>query len=386
MSITNVNLDKQFGSGINWPRVDGIPLYVRTDNEEVLKGRAITPKWMEKSTRMYNSPTNIRRIMVSYGRVQTEFHTAYANGAKNNKRIATVELNSADKILSGALQIADTALGRPIIGDETIKLSGTGLKAINQNWVASNLEEIYFDWSVLTSPQFLQVEQFRNLLMASLNAMGKNVTQVKQLDHQVAFEILRRAINNQRLMTESEILEQFPRLHTVAFFSNLNAIPGNDWVIARPTEGNVEESFRGLLGNEKWKPVMQSIGGYTSIHRTNLYGKVIPKIVSRPGIYRFDAEYMEEYASKHERACLEKVKITKGNTDNFEKPESEQILDQLMAEKGYWDTFFIVVYSWGSSTKREIDAEIATFSPEGQKFYGEMLSHMFYTGLEVEGL
>lgn len=137
--MEHINLTKLVGEIIHSPRVDGYPLYQRVGDVELNR----SPKWHKEVKKINNSPSNVRKLFITYEAVYVEYYVYLQRGKRFRKQYKTDLLTE-------------------IAGNSTF--TGHILKALESEWVLSNLEEIYFDWSVLLGTGPIDRDEFLNYI------------------------------------------------------------------------------------------------------------------------------------------------------------------------------------------------------------------------------
>ena len=182
----------------------------------------------------YNSPDNLRRLFITYNGVYTQYHhTIFGASSTRLLREQNFEPNDIPDI-AFRQQVAKNGLTRDLTADglrviarnnnisEYSFLQGFGLRALFKPWVYNNIEEIYFDWIVLT---------------ACANQGGVDISQYGDITNpqQMPSIITKLLCDACSVKTLTEVLVKYPRLHTVGFILDLE---------------NVFQAQKGLLINE----------------------------------------------------------------------------------------------------------------------------------------
>ncbi len=210
--ITKINLNSLISEKINLPAVNVnskeeekkyIPLYKRVDgeiDESVRKFRGEI--WDKAVDKKYGSPSNIRRVFITYKGVYVHFYQPVkgsSNQSLKRERRLEVDLLAVRKDL--------------LQGQNTYKITGDVFSRFTTPWVLKNIEEIYFDWSVFLSPDIDNTLGLHALLNYGMggnsNAMDDGMV---------------KALIERTLFKGNDIQKQFPRLRCVGYLSNLENI------------------------------------------------------------------------------------------------------------------------------------------------------------------
>ena len=261
------------GAAIHRPRIDDFPVYARVDNDiQELSNR--TDKWKANTEKIYNSPTNIRRVYFTYKGIYVNYYQPVKGG---------------DKYLKAG--IGSTNLKEIIIKNsynKDYKFSGCYLTAITNPWVCSNIEEIYFDWSMFMSSDVLNLG-FGDLLRESLSSFnGSN----NGIDLKVIQILFARYCMNSNEININELKERFPRLKVVGYIRDLENIYTS--LINKPGKKGIEDFILPwCIGVEEIK---KSLAQRTStLWLLPDANKFISKAIIRDNTYKFDRDILANY-------------------------------------------------------------------------------------------
>ena len=167
----NVELGKLFRKYIHFPKTKmGTILYVKVDgatgeNADNDKMASNDNEYTSVKHMVYNSPTNIRRIIISATSSMVAYHTKYKtnNGNKGSK---IKDFTADDNLITIAQRIGKynaelynyqqmKSAGRKCDKPERTVVNGK-FNIASSPYALSNVEEIYFDWALLRSPEILK--------------------------------------------------------------------------------------------------------------------------------------------------------------------------------------------------------------------------------------
>lgn len=190
----------------------------------------------------YNSATNIRAVFITYDRVFIEYYKEPASAKKSLQKFTSGALG--EDLQDAALKIANyrqdlqkwnmtRALDPKAPGPDQYRVIGNVFGVFNDPYACNNIEEIYFDWSILLSEEVAQVvaqsglqtfvgeAAYREFLSGQYSGnMIKNNVWMNCFT-QFAFD----ANDRNKLQGGMEAFRnKFPRLRTIAMISKLKDI------------------------------------------------------------------------------------------------------------------------------------------------------------------
>lgn len=364
MGATNVsvNLNAAINKAMHRPITKNgeYTLYTKFGDSSSVESTQMTEaekdaEFIEKSKSNFNSPTNIRRVFVTHNKVYVHYYCPYiVNNSPCGKYTSEVELipvpgNKSTTLYEIASSMAEfseinqafkTQGGRAAStvfaeqGRKIYKTSGTMINIISSYYACNNIEELYFDWTLLMSNDieaYLPVTHRITANRAVLNNWTHSDSYKQNYDN-FMLELMCQILD---LRTKEDILKKFPRLKALGIISNLADIMKNPAVI----NGN------GLLQNrtdtKAWLEVNSEL-----IHRSNSIVQIsfLQQQLSKPNYtfkvkdqqYKFDHDYLKDYVDKYKKA-FENILRT-GNAEGTiqkaeQKPkEIDETLDRLVTE------------------------------------------------------
>lgn len=362
-----VNLDKLVAKRVHAPRVDDIPIYARVSSTTEDVGGTKTKKWENTVKTAYTSPDNVKRVFITYKGVYVHLHQPIKG--VSNKGLRLEKEYGADV---NVIQIAKCFQNpQPEIGN-TYLVKGTGLNALVFPWVCSNVEEVYFDFTLTLSDDFA----------------GKfDRTQLRTPTPNEIEWMFRLGCSDGGI----EVQKRFPRLRVVGYASNLEDIykatsgkSGVDSIEDLKKPWCVNDYFKSELG--KGKAAIWKIPGTPDL---------ITSYSLKSNIYCYDAEilqgYFEDLVKKIDKYKAEQVaKIraekqeqtedtTTGTTNKQEqniiekKGVFEKMLDEIYARQGAEKTESCIKISIQGIPKSEIKVLYSGLTTEGKQKYGQYL-------------
>ncbi len=321
LKLYTINLDKMISNMIHRPRVDGYPLYSRVDSQfetgDGVLSKCINNKWDKISKKVYNSPGNIKRIFITHSSVYIDyFASVIGDSNKSLKRAVKFPVDFVD--------VAQSMLNTSSMGEKPeYKVKGHGLLALYKPWVCSNIEEVFFDWSILLS------EDIANMGMGNLFELYTQTKSDKMMDYTPIKNIFEyccaRNISNWR--------DRFPRLKYVGYISHLeeiyNAIDGQD------KKNSLEDRVKPWCENEFIIQSVKNDSQVISIYRLDDINLLNTKFSIKEGLYLYDRDKLKAYANKLEEAIKKNRPGNKNmGTKNSIKSDIEEMLDVIYNRDG----------------------------------------------------
>ena len=368
MKETRINLDTVISKYIHRPvvkqgKISLPPLYARVGSESETNFDAEGMRdiaWKNAVQHTYNSPTNVRRLFIGDNSVAIQYYKSPIRKDKSGTGCwESYTYEEEDNI---------GQLAQRLIGGERIYFTGTGLAGLSRHWTMSNVEEIYITPTILLSEAMNgRVDNSKQLCVNMINNLGKMVSDDKP---QAIFEFA----NGSNV---KNIRNRFPRLKTVAFATNL------DKMLSLSGAKNLRDGLPVSLSElgVNWYKHIWSLGGGEcgSIVISTIPfedNKPYLEFAVRPGIYRFDAEILQDFAGQYKERALDLARQNRDNKDNepVEKSNSvksdyELLLEKLLAENGEEKLRMAMILTFMRSPQQEIDNTFNSMSDEGrQKF------------------
>ena len=348
--MRTINLDKEISERVHLPKVDNMPLYVRLDNnldEYIKKKLEKSEKWLEKAKTIYNSPDNIRRVFITYKAVHIEyFRPIKGTNEKKLTKTSTFDI-PFDEIYN--ILIKDYTEGRKL----SYRVINYGLKALYKPWVCSNIEEIYFDWSLFLS------EHIQNLGYGDLFEYYKEPRKNNE-------EPIKKILETACLSDGCKLEERYPRLKCVGYISNLEMLYNQ--VPKKPGIKDLEDL------NEVWCLNDLVIKGVKS-------GETIISIyeISKPSfnikysikesLYKYDKEVLKPY--------FEDIKAKIKRTRHTQKSDLEKILDMIYKNSDEKQALAAIKIIFKDINEEEKEKILNQMSEKGREKYAVILKETY---------
>lgn len=299
-----VNINNIVVKGVHSPNVDNYPLYATVDGYNG-ENQGKTDKWFKMSQSHFNSPTNVRHIVMTNKKIIVELYKGIYENGKLTKKVLTKSVEPLDEYAQCL------CLSEPMSKLE-YKATGTGLKALVRPWVTTNIETLYFDWMCLLDADIVSLIGLDKIKAV----LAKQAILSKQ-------DILSIFCNEIRCVPEG-ISEKFPRLHKIGFSFDLE--------MCIDTKINM-----GLISQLEKQ-------GNISVVKINTARK--SKFSIRDGIYRYDdlvlSKYVDDFTTGKSSQKIKKLEsvtpiVEETITPNrpTEKSKEEKLLFSIYSKTGY---------------------------------------------------
>lgn len=384
------NLDTIISKAVNGPKVDGIPLYTRLDGTQELNGvaKVKSEKWEAVSKHTYSSPTNIRRLFITGNRVLIETYKPVIVNNKPDGRGCWREIKiQEDNIMEIAKKLVtyrndiqkyyqSKQMGVEATQPDKITIKGTGLGVLSSPWVLSNIEEVYFDWTLLVG------ESNRNKISECEKVLNAYVSGKRgYVKSNVPLEMFigANSCNIKNMRT------RFPRLKCVGLISELDKVLQVGIYKGNQNIDSLEASARMWLEEPTNIEIVKKSNSLMMICKVN---SDLPHYNTnfslRDGIYKYDQEvlskFFEEYAQRVKNKARENQasrqkqdEVKQEEVVNTTKSELEELLDSMEGECSQADIKSVLYITVSGCKKSEVDELFNSMTPEGAKKYRAML-------------
>lgn len=323
----------------------GEVLYARVDGMMETGNASNNPKPASQAYQLgiktkYNSPDNLRRLFITHKGVYTQYHHTIV-GAKNTKLLREYPFKTTDiPDIAFRQQVASQGVSKNLTSEGLRELArrknvkefsfmqGFGLRALFKPWVYNNVEEIYFDWLVLTgcsSQGGPDISQFGDI--TDCNQMPNIIT-----------KLLCGACN---VRTLEEVLAKYPRLHTVGFIFDLENLfqTNKHLMVNEPTDVTTRQQSWIQRAVPQWdvsqKPNKALVSPQATILQLQMPSTWFPKYTLKEGIYLYDAEVLSKHFTKLAAQVKPGATTKEANTTlTSEETQLQSVLEKLRSVYG----------------------------------------------------
>ncbi len=369
-SFTNVNLYSIYRNCCHVPYMkedpNMIPLYAfvpGTNNDEVSK-LSKDAAWVEACKTTYNSPTNVRRVIITASRFYVQTYVPFMRNGKTStegnwfirKNPGEEQLESCKRSMFNCILTGVT----PPKGEKISRLIGKPFSCIKMPWVLSNITELVLDESIL----------YHQSVLAELS---------KQFSTDEIAKIYK--MNNIKPLSKIFLSAMFPALtgdtQPADYFSNLQKLKAIYVVSGLEEVLNGDKQLLGKLGKLTGKTVVYELLDQNIIEPKqviSIQNQECPRVdngeISVRTYYKFDKEVLYKYAASFRSVVDAEYKNKENSLDEsskqkqVEKCPEEIALAQIISEAGIdiaLESWIIATAAMKPTERAEI---ISKFSPE----------------------
>lgn len=356
------NLDSIVGKCVHRPIASNdpnrLPLYKRNDgafDESKTLNQTRSEAWMKAVENHYSSPNNVRRVFITHNGVYVHYFKPQVGDSRKELE-KYYEYSSINDKFNPAELFARR---------DTMSITKLGMGALRGRWTCSNIEEIYFDWTVLLSSELHRLGLSN--LMGSMTAPG--TTQIMPGD------ILWTLFNSACLNNGEKVSSVFPRLKYIGYISELQIV-----YKASPKSTNQysnNELIRPWWKSQAFMSASKDKRFYVALYKVPNVSSINMKYATR-SFYNFDEEVLKPHfdtmCSRMAKMIADsRVSSTSGEASNSEKkPENDfrTLLASVEKEKGLETAKKIcnMMLNLPSSNKQEMLNSLT--EEERKKYYG----------------
>lgn len=364
--MEKINLYKEFKRGVHVPYNRHGQVYYSTYREDEY-GNLIM-----KDSKVFNSPTNVRRVYFTVTGVFVEFYTETTN-ASGNSMLCNIE-----KVSSEFSKGIDEFINTGNLG----LFEGDPFNSLINPWVTSNIEEVYFDASVLLSPEVRNRMSFLN-------------PTVDMIRNCITCKVIKGCVENKVSMAigldRARLVSKFPRLKSVGFISNLSSLDSRVLTAGVNSVRVIVEKAKNGIDTSKQQSILIDTDEYKTFQSNKVYVEIIERISGtnseydeyeaftlRDNYYKFDdiklkplvQEMTNQLHALKVKETIERVKGTKEEIDT----ELENMLEGILKEHGNRVGTQIIKTAAVMLTKEELESIFRSMSSTSEKKYRALIS------------
>jgi len=318
----NINFNSILREGLHYPKTrNGTTLYTHMasfdnnalDGDYYDKKAESDPIYIEQSKQTYNSPTNIRSIFITGTKIYVRYYTGPVIKNKSNETYVARSIEKynnnknlfeiAKDIMYNEQKIAAFKAEKEVNPKAELKLysaNNTGgtnnlLKALSCGWVASNIEEFYFDWTALLPnevfsvifPSICRTSELISMFVNNQN--GNKLIESKKLK-ELIIRFNNGGVKNFNL--------RFPRLRQVAMISNLDNLLTDATKIMLGAPSSYGDNY--TENKQTWFSRNQEvIRHYGGIVLYCTFEGLLEDYKTKENVYLFDNERLKGYFERN---------------------------------------------------------------------------------------
>lgn len=326
-----------------------------------------------QSAKNYNSPTNIKRLFITAKHVTVEYHAGPVIGGVPGNRW----VQSATRDAATGLSLYEIAEKIATYEDDVHKHMME--KAINKDAVAptqyvidgkfnvgshpyacSNIEEIYFDWSVLlsyeTAPYFQELLKGATPAQIAMKFVNFNSNVV--IENPMPINLFAA----QSAGGSKDLRKKYPRLREITFVSNLEELTSDSNTIGfmkTPENEQTGASYK------TWYELNEAVirGSNTCTIRGNMTGQVAnpnEEFIIKSNMYVFDFDKLDghvksyvdkikTYIRQQKYGTAAEVETAEADDENFEMIDIEKRLLEIEEKYGQDAMYSIWQYAFNGA-------------------------------------
>lgn len=341
--MEKINIERVLDKVVHRPRLGygGPVLYTQLDGYKEGKqsmDNVMQSKFNIVSQTDYSSPNNIRRLFITGNQVVIQTYKPFKTGKKYEQGCwYTIKLKNEDNIYSAAMQnvkyntdiqayqMAVESFGTTDIKKpERIQITGNPFKILNKPWVMSNIEEVYLDWSILSTTEVTE----------------RNAELVDFLNYTASGESGKIINNSQGLMqlffdgnviNVKSLRNRYGRLKCLAVITNLDYLLNNNYYKGKPNIDVLNEYSKCWYEYDVNVELIKQSSSNLIINRlTDGIDNSNPKFTTRSGIYKFDADTLDTFFDRVKQILLADARANRdkklglNSTDAQDEQQSQQ--------------------------------------------------------------
>lgn len=347
--MAKFNLDTIIGRCVHRPVAakdpDMFPLYKRNDDffRTNKSAGSRSDVWLKAVEATYSSPNNIRRVFITYAGVYVHLYKPIKGAGADTMKFYKYDSVNKEFNPVGLVQ-----------GGRTGEVYKTGLGAFKGQWSCSNIEEIWFDWTLLMSAEI------QALYPNCINEMTREGTTTVQNG-----KFLRELFNRFCLKPGEDLGKVFPRLKVIGYIDKL--YPVYTKIKYKAGEDSLED-FKSLWADrQEVKFAINIPTAYVMMHRIYNAHELNDKFITR-SFYSYDTEVLDPYFENLKNRMLKYAYDER--TKQVSKPkkvsEFEELLNKIEQTKGLEVARQKFIVATSGADKEKL---IASLSPECRAKY-----------------
>jgi len=402
MAKKNIHINTIINKAMHRPIVQstGEVLYPVIDSYSgKLEGNAgnKSPEYIEKSKVICNSPTNIRRIFVTYEGVTVDYFTTPMHPKNNGKMRTQIKFSSflsSDYGVSDFREVGkkiwtyqqdlhnynmEKQINKNAQAPDEFNVTGNVFGIMSNLYACNNIEEFYVDWTIMLCDAIRPITCRDAILGDSmlLNYIEGNVQSGAVQDNGRMLEGLFRRFNELD-RANVEIKSRFPRLKVIAFVPRLKQLldlmdqstPGSIMPSKDDSEQTMLDKSASLF--DKQNNVFVQAG---CLYKTfGLPNRINKEFRIKDSQYKFDRECLKTFAAMYNERVTNIERTAKyGGTGTHETnatanlSEVEQYIKNLLDSNYESAKTIITLASVGHSTQNIKDLLAELSKPTREK-------------------
>lgn len=351
------------------------------------------PELMANKDKFMNSPTNIRRVWFTVDKVAVEYFSGPLANGQQGKLLKVSDISGVRQKAEEMLKYRSMTPSQRTFSKNTIdavKFDGRLSQAITYPWTCNNIEEIYFDYSILLSEES---EIIINSLGINYNQLLLSLMQGQPMQVKADNNLCAKLFVG---LNSNEIGRSYKRLRTIAFISGLSSIVKWDKfedTVTKFTVDKLELKPKSWIQTQAVKSLIQqtnSLVWVSDLSSKALDNKSVDNFTIKSSQYEFDDRYLrtkiKTYVDKLTDSLINQTSYTAqkekkeadASAEVVEQGSVEELLQSI--EKQYGKDFVTSVLRTTATELKDRDQSsivsivLSVMSTSKKEYYKKMLS------------
>ena len=397
--MKTVKIAEIYREKIHTPRhkQTGTVFYVpkTSSDSNIQQDRAFLTKTelMANKDKFMNSPTNIRRVWFTVDKVAVEYFSGPLANGQQGKLLKVSDISGVRQKAEEMLKYRSMTPSQRTFSKNTIdavKFDGRLSQAITYPWTCNNIEEIYFDYSILLSEES---EIIINSLGINYNQLLLSLMQGQPMQVKADNNLCAKLFVG---LNSNEIGRSYKRLRTIAFISGLSTIVKWDKfedTVTKFTVDKLELKPKSWIQTQAVKSLIQqtnSLVWVSDLSSKALDNKSVDNFTIKSSQYEFDDRYLrtkiKTYVDKLTDSLINQTSYTAqkekkeadASAEVVEQGSVEELLQSI--EKQYGKDFVTSVLRTTATELKDRDQSsivsvvLSVMSTSKKEYYKKMLS------------
>ena len=348
---------------------------------------------MANKDKFMNSPTNIRRVWFTVDKVAVEYFSGPLANGQQGKLLKVSDISGVRQKAEEMLKYRSMTPSQRTFSKNTIdavKFDGRLSQAITYPWTCNNIEEIYFDYSILLSEES---EIIINSLGINYNQLLLSLMQGQPMQVKADNNLCAKLFVG---LNSNEIGRSYKRLRTIAFISGLSTIVKWDKfedTVTKFTVDKLELKTKSWIQTQAVKSLIQqtnSLVWVSDLSSKALDNKSVDNFTIKSSQYEFDDRYLrtkiKTYVDKLTDSLINQTSYTAqkekkeadASAEVVEQGSVEELLQSI--EKQYGKDFVTSVLRTTATELKDRDQSsivsvvLSVMSTSKKEYYKKMLS------------
>lgn len=406
MAQKKTNYNKEILFALHRPRTKtGFPLYTKVADYSGSADAYSTQAEQDEIYRRecqskFNSPTNIRRVFITYKNVTVEYYAKSNVVERSSTRAYDTSIKDViENIMTNNQRMMEyreeKVINRGAKEPDIYSLCGDVIGVISNPYTCNNIEEIYMDWSVLLCDEVKPY--FQNLISdGTIQSFMTGTSKPGEMKNDVMLKYFT-AFNSGGA---KDIRTRFPRLRIIGLISNLNDVIGAEITLKSKSAFNIHTALNFNTDKESvkreiefkfptWYDVVKQSG---LLERSSCIISTIQtklpntNFIVKDNQYKFDRDILKERVDAYNaqiKNCLREEQYGKGAGEQKGEEnkgpkvetagEIEAELDRIVQQKGINFAQIVLTVATTGMSKTQLEEMFKEFTDTNRSSMAKML-------------